>query len=402
MWIAYFLNYTDRQVVFSIFPILRSELRFSDTQLGLTGSIFLWVYALCSAPAGLMGDRVPRRKLIVGSLGVWTAITALTGASASAAMLLGCRGLMGVAESLFFPSAVTLTAHAHRPQTRSRAVAVFSTAQILGSLMGAWYGGFMADRHLWRWAFYSLGIAGALYVLPYHLFLKRCSEPPPPVVRPSALPALVRIPSYLLLCVVFPSFTFVLWLLYTWLPNFFFDKFSLSMADAGLASAGFLQVATLAGLLLGGVLADHLSRAFPAARFWLVAAGLLLCAPAVHFVGNAGSLALTKAAAAGFGLGSGLAISNFFPCCFEIAPRFAHATAAGTLNLLGGFISGFSPLLVGLLKKSVGLPGILSLAGALCLLASGLLFWGTRRWFCADAERASAPIWLHAEGGGGV
>ena len=39
MWVAYFLNYGDRQVVFSIFPILKRELHFTDTQLGLTGSL---------------------------------------------------------------------------------------------------------------------------------------------------------------------------------------------------------------------------------------------------------------------------------------------------------------------------------------------------------------------------
>ena len=56
MWVAYFLNYSDRQVVFSIFPILKSELGFTDTQLGLTGSIFLWVYAFCSPIAGQVGE----------------------------------------------------------------------------------------------------------------------------------------------------------------------------------------------------------------------------------------------------------------------------------------------------------------------------------------------------------
>src|SRR5262249_37790850 len=124
MWIAYFLNYTDRQVVFSVFPILETELRFTPTQLGLTGSVFLWVYALCSPIAGVLGDRFPRRALIVGSLVAWSGITALTGASRSAIMLLACRGLMGVSEALFFPSALTLTANAHGPQSRSRAVAV--------------------------------------------------------------------------------------------------------------------------------------------------------------------------------------------------------------------------------------------------------------------------------------
>src|SRR5438034_8989396 len=63
-WIAYCLNYSDRQVIFSIFPILKSELKFTDAQLGLTGSVFLWVYGLCSPIAGQIGDRFSKRWLV--------------------------------------------------------------------------------------------------------------------------------------------------------------------------------------------------------------------------------------------------------------------------------------------------------------------------------------------------
>ena len=86
MWVAYFLNYSDRQVVFSIFPILKSELNFTDTQLGLTGSIFLWIYALCSPIAGQIGDRFSKRALVVLSLVLWSGVTTLTGLANSAAM----------------------------------------------------------------------------------------------------------------------------------------------------------------------------------------------------------------------------------------------------------------------------------------------------------------------------
>jgi MFS family permease len=118
MWVAYLLNYTDRQVIFSIFPILKSELKFTDTQLGLTGSIFLWIYALCSPIAGQIGDRFSKRLLVVLSLVLWSGITFLTGWSNSAGMLLICRALIGVTESMFVPVAIALTASAHAPGTR--------------------------------------------------------------------------------------------------------------------------------------------------------------------------------------------------------------------------------------------------------------------------------------------
>jgi len=376
MWIAYFLNYTDRQVVFSIFPVLKTDLKFSDTQLGLTGLIFLWVYALGNPLAGVLGDRFPRRLLIVISLLAWSAITVLTGASVSAVMLLACRGLMGFAEALFFPAAVTLTAHAHGAASHSKAVALFSTAQIAGVAMGGWFGGAMADRGHWRGAFFVLGLAGVLYALPYHAFLRRIGEPPAAPSAPWSVAGLVRIPMYVLLGVTFPSFTFVIWMLYTWLSNFFNEKFLLSMGEAGFAALAPLQGGTLVGLILGGLLADRLSRRLRAARFWLVAAGLLACAPSVQIIGHATSLAAAQVAAAAFGLGGGLAIANFFPCCFDVVPRASHASAVGVLNMLGGLVSGSAPLLGGMLKQSKGLPALMTAGAVLCGVSGALLALG--------------------------
>ena len=117
MWVAYLLNYSDRQVVFSIFPILKSDLGFTDTQLGLTGSVFLWVYAFCSPIAGQVGDLFSKRVLVVVSLVLWSGVTTLTGFSTSAMMLLACRALIGITESLFIPPALALTANAHTTST---------------------------------------------------------------------------------------------------------------------------------------------------------------------------------------------------------------------------------------------------------------------------------------------
>ena len=107
-WIAYCLNYSDRQVIFSSFPILKSELQFTDTQLGLTGSVFLWVYGLCSPIAGQIGERFSKRRLVALSLLRWSGVTALTGLSHSVGMVLTCRALTGITESLFVPAAAVV------------------------------------------------------------------------------------------------------------------------------------------------------------------------------------------------------------------------------------------------------------------------------------------------------
>jgi MFS family permease len=128
MWVAYFLNYCDRQAVFAM---------------------FLWVYAFGCPIAGQLADRFSKRLLVVLSLVVWSLVTFVTGFAGSAFVLLGLRAAMGVSEALFMPSAIALTANAHAPGLRSRAIAVLTTAQIAGTVGGSWFGGWMADRGQW-------------------------------------------------------------------------------------------------------------------------------------------------------------------------------------------------------------------------------------------------------------
>lgn len=391
MWVAYFLNYCDRQVVFSLFPVLKSDLGFTDTQLGLTGSIFLWVYGIGCPIAGQIGDKFSKRLLVVLSLGVWSLVTVATGFSTSAFMLLALRACMGVSESLYMPSAIALTANAHVPRHRSRAIAALSTAQIAGTVGGGWFGGWMAEHGRWREAFFLLGAVGLLYAAPYFLFLRRVSEEAQVETKKSgttlAAGALMKVPSYSLLCIAFPVFVFGLWLIYAWLPNFLHEKFSLGLADAAFNATAFLQCATLVGMLSGGVLADWLFRWTKAARIWILAASLLLCAPCLYALGHNASLETTRAAAAAFGLFSGFFMGNIFPAAFEVVPGDTRASAVGVLNFFGAIVSGFATLFGGLWKKTLGFEGLTGWTALAYLLAGLALIAGIRKLFPHDYER---------------
>ena len=137
LWVAYFINYSDRQVVFSIYPALKKDLHFSNAQLGLIGSTFLWVYALCMAVSGRVADIFPRDRIVIASLILWSLATFGSGTSPSVGAFLIWRGVMGVTESLYVPAAVGLIASLHSGATRSRALSLHSTAQLSGSLQAA-------------------------------------------------------------------------------------------------------------------------------------------------------------------------------------------------------------------------------------------------------------------------
>ena len=391
MWGAYFLNYCDRQAVFAMFPALKTDLLLTDTQLGLTGSIFLWVYGIGCPIAGQIADRVSKRWLVVSSLVIWSLVTVATGFATSAFMLLALRAAMGISESLYMPAAIALTANAHAPEKRSRAIAALTTAQIVGTVGGAWFGGWMAQRGQWREAFFVLGAVGLLYAIPYFLFLRGVKEDAQVETKKSgsglAIGSLLRVPTYLVLCVAFPIFVFGLWLLYGWLPSFLHDKFSLNLADAAFTATAYLQGATLIGMLGGGFLADRLYQKTRAARLWLLAASLLLCAPCLHALGSSETLAATRLAAIGFGLFSGFLMGNIFPAAFEVVPADTRASAVGFLNFCGALVSGFAPLLGGMWKRTIGIESLLSATAAAYLVGAALVIAGIRFLFPSDYAR---------------
>ncbi|MCX6617385.1 MAG: MFS transporter, partial [Acidobacteria bacterium] len=75
LWVVAFLNYVDRQVIFSLLPLVEKEFRLTGAQLGFLSTVFLWVYGLASPFAGYLADRFGRVRMILVSLIIWSVVT---------------------------------------------------------------------------------------------------------------------------------------------------------------------------------------------------------------------------------------------------------------------------------------------------------------------------------------
>ena len=388
MWVAYFLNYCDRQAVFAMFKVLKTDLSMSETQLGLTGALFLWVYGIGCPIAGFLADRFSKKMLIIGSLIVWSLVTIATGLSVSASMLLAMRAAMGVSEALFMPAAISMTTNSTAPKWRSRAVASLTTAQIAGVIAGASFGGWMAQQGHWRMAFILLGLCGLAYAAPLAWYLSRLpigadrDETAEDLrsdlasfetnSRPSLL-SIFQVPTFRILCAAFPLFVFGLWMIYSWLANYIEEKFELSTAQAAWISTAYLQLATIFGLFAGGYIADRFRKKYRSARMTVLLASVGCCAPLLVAIGQVENLDLLKFILVAYGFFSGWMIGNIFPAAFEVVGSSRRGLAVGILNFFGAALSGFAPLMVGTWKKSYGLPGMLGVAGIAYALAAVLL-----------------------------
>jgi MFS transporter, Spinster family, sphingosine-1-phosphate transporter len=387
MWFAYFLNYCDRQVIFSIFPVLRRELHFTEIQLGLTGAVFLWVYGLSSPIAGELGDRYSKRTIVWVSLLLWSVSTMLTGIARSPAEILFFRGMTGITEALFVPAAVVITASAFGPRRRSLAISALLTGQMVGGVAGGWYGGYVAQMFGWRLAFFSLGAVGLVYAIPYVLYLRNAEEAPvekSPVSNRLAVLDLARVPTFVALCFCFPFYMALTWLLYAWLPDFLYEGFSLSLAQAGFTATVYLQTAIFVGMLAGGGLGDRLYQRVRSGRFWMLCGAMLFTAPWISLLGHADSLRLEKLAMVGAGLGFGLFMANFVACPFDVVPASARASAIGITNTIGPPVSGAMVLFGGTVKRTYGIGGAMN-AAALIAAASGLILMvAVTKYFARD------------------
>jgi predicted MFS family arabinose efflux permease len=317
----------------------------------------------------------------------------LSGFSPNGSFLLVCRALLGVSESVFMPAAYALMAAAHGPQSRSKAIAIFGTSQLMGVAVGGSLSAFVAERLNWRASFWMLGAAGILFTLPLSRFFRTMPKRFQQITAPEkaqfrAFFRLFRIPSLRVVTLFVSIATFGLFLVWSWLPTFLYDKFHLGLARAGFEASVYAPIGTALGLMVGGTIADRGYGRTRAARFWVVMAAFFGGAPCIFLIGASPTLGATRIAAIAFGFFSGWIAGNQAAAAFDVVPASVRASAVGVLNLVGATVSGFAPFLGGVVRRNFGVGRLMGFTGGLYLLTGVFVVYGTLRHFARDHKLA--------------
>jgi MFS family permease len=373
LWCVCFCNYADRQAISSIFPLLRSDLSLSDLQLGVIASSFMWMYALAGPVAGWLSDRVSPRTVILGALIFWSVVTAGTAISHTFGVMVVFRTLGGLGEAFYFPAAMALIGLYHSSGTRSRAMALHQSSVYAGTIGGGALSAAIAQDHGWRSSFVVFGVAGVLLGLVLLLFLRR--PPARALITETTTDQnfihgvrdTLRSGRVLTLIGVFVGANFVAVVFLTWLPTFLYTKFHLSLAKAGFSSTAYLQMASVTGVLLGGVLADRFAANRVGGRQMIQAAGLLMGVPFIFLTGWSLSMAGLIAGMIGFGFFKGMYDANIWASLYDVIPVERRGVAAGTMNSVGWLGGGFAPILIATAAGRFGLSACLSATSAIYL-----------------------------------
>ncbi len=403
LWFVCFLNYADRQAVFVLFPLLRVQFHLSDMQLAMLGSSFMWMYAVSGPVAGWLGDRFSRRGLILSGLIFYLCVTGATIISRSFWQLTLLRAFSGIAEALYFPAAMSLISGYHGPDTRSRAMSIHQSAVYVGTVGGGVIAGVIAEHFGWRSNFILLGSFGLALLFVLLLFLREPQRGFWPTQAPTTqasgaagqsghvtLRALFTdiFGSTLVvrLIVVFIGANFVAVIFMVWFPSFLFRNFHMSLSMAGVNSTVYMQVASVVGVLCGGVLADRAAQGGRGGRMRVQALGLIAGAPFLFLTGWTLSIPVLIAAMIGFGYAKGIYDSNIWASLHDVVQPECRATAVGVMNSLGWLGGGIAPLVIAAASAHYGMGVCLSATSLIYLLVAGILLWNARA-----ASRMRAP-----------
>jgi predicted MFS family arabinose efflux permease len=287
--LAYIFNFVDRQIVSVLVVPIKAELGLSDTQLGLMiGLAFALFYTGLGIPIAWLADRTSRVRIIAISLGLWSLFTALCGFTKSFPQLFLARMGVGIGEAGGVAPSYSLIADYFPPRQRARALAIFSFGIPIGSALGLYLGGWLAQAVNWRTAFMVVGFAG-LFVVPLIAFgiaepVRGGRDPgvagaAPPLLR--TLATLAAKPSFWLLSFGAACSSIMGYGLFAWLPSLFVRSYGMSVFDASMFYGTIVLVGGIAGVWLGGWISDRAGQGRPGAYAIVPAIAWAIAAPVI-------------------------------------------------------------------------------------------------------------------------
>jgi MFS transporter, ACS family, D-galactonate transporter len=253
-----FLNYFDRANLSVGAAQVQSELHLTSYQLGLLLSAFFWSYALMQLflLAGWLADRFNVCWVLAAGFFLWSGATAVTGATRTFAMMFALRLVLGVGESIAYPSYSRILANYFPEHHRGMANAMIDAGTKLGPAMGTLIGGLLMAIYGWRAFFVGLGAGSLIWLIPWILWMPRgegAETHHPSEVMPSALQILRHRAAIFSALGLFCSNYFWYFLL-TWLPYYLQSARHFTAGKmATTAAAAYFVIA------LSTMIAGHLS-----------------------------------------------------------------------------------------------------------------------------------------------
>ena len=286
--LVYTFNFIDRIILGVLVPPIKLELALTDTQLGLLGgTAFALFYTGLGIPIGWLADRFNRVWIMTAALALWSAFTATCGLAQNFLQLFLSRLGVGIGEAGGVAPAYSLISDYFPPAQRARALGVYAFGIPIGSAIGLVFGGVIATAINWRAAFVMVGVVGVLLAPILRATVRepargaldgRVRSLPSPTLREVAQ-LLMRKRAFWGLSFAAAASSIMGYGLFFWMPSFFVRSFHLTLVQVSLYFGGITLIGGVAGIWLGGWLADRYGTLRKSAYALIPAVALSLCLP---------------------------------------------------------------------------------------------------------------------------
>ena len=280
------LNFYDRHVPGALAEPMRKEFGLSDSQLGLLGSAFIWLYAIVGVPLGHVADKWSRKHLLAGGMAVWSLLTALGGLATSFSMLIVSRLGVALGEAVAAPTGTSWIGDLFPPAQRARALSLFMLGVPVGGALSFFFSGPIAQAWGWRAAMVFAAVP-AILLTPALLFLHEPRRGATEVQQHQAhdgtsMWSVLRIPTlwWIIASGIFINFN--MYAMGSFLPAFLSRIHGVSVAQSGIATGFVYLIGGVAGGYLAGMWGDRIVHRRKDGRLLSAAVFALLGAPAVY------------------------------------------------------------------------------------------------------------------------
>ena len=246
------INYIDRTSLSIAAPYILKDLSLSPAHMGILLSSFFWSYASFMILAGWLADTYGVRWVLGIGFLIWSIATLATGFATSFAVLLGFRLMLGMGESVAFPSYSRVIAAEFPIHQRGIPNALIDAGSKIGPALGMLVGGFLLAAYGWRTLFLILGLGGLAWLVPWFKWSPRDGRSQAKHDEPG--PGILEILSKRDAIGTFIGngcMSYAANFLLTWLPSYLIDKRHLSLNMTAIWSAVPFVVGGVTSLAAG-------------------------------------------------------------------------------------------------------------------------------------------------------
>jgi MFS family permease len=377
-----FVNYIDRYILPGVQEQIKGEFHLSDEHIGALTFWFMIAYMLTSPITGWLGDRFPRKPMIVIAALFWSGINFFTASVHSYNSLNIRHAALGIGEASFGIFAPALLADFYEPDQRNRVLTIFNVAIPVGAALGYLVGGTVGEHYGWRMSFVVSAIPGAIIALLILFFMREpargASQHEKAKLEKGTILSLIRNKAYLTSILGYAAVTFSLGGISWWMPSFLQRVEGRTQSSAAFLMGAITVVTGLGGTITGGIIAQRWSRKTSKALYFVPAISAALAVPPalVCFFGPK-SLTIPSLAIAIFFIFLGTGPVNA-ATVNAVRPEIRATALAGQLLVIHALGDALSPRVIGAVSDRSTLNLGLGSTLITLVIASIIFFIGSR------------------------